>query len=78
MEQFIKGYSKVSHLSKESEILNKETKPKLVGSLMILLTALQSAESYMNEHSDIIFKSMDELMKQTELTKTLIENKTLP
>ena len=75
MEQFSKEYSKISHLSKDSETLNKLTKPKLVESLMIALTALQLADSYMKKQSDTILKSMDELMKQTELTRTLIENK---
>ena len=66
MEQFSKKYSKLSHLSKDSEILNKQTKPKLVESLMIALTPLQLADSYMKIKSDAALKSMDELMKQTE------------
>ena len=75
MEQFSKKYSKLSHLSKDSEILNKQTKPKLVESLMIALTALQLADSYMKKQSDTILKSIDEVMKQTELNRTHIENK---
>ena len=75
MEKFSKEYSKLNPLSKDSEILNKQTKPKIVESLMIALTALQLADSYMKKQSDTILKSMDELMKQTEITRTLIENK---
>ena len=73
MEQFSKEYSKLSHLSKDSDTLNKQTKPKLVESLMIALTALQLADSYMKKQSDSILKSVDELMKQTELTRTLMK-----
>ena len=75
IEQFSKEYSKVSHLSKESETLNKQTKPKLVESLKIALTTLQLANSCMKKQSDTILNSMDELMKQTDLTRTFIENK---
>ena len=49
MEQFSKEYSKISHLSKDFETLNKLTKAKLVESLMIALTALQLADSYMKK-----------------------------
>ena len=63
MEQFSKEYSKLGHLSKDSEILNKQTKPKLVENLIIALTALQIADSYMKKQSDAILKSMDELME---------------
>ena len=42
---------------------------------MIALTVLQLADSYMKKQSDTILKSMDELVKQTELTRTLIENR---
>ena len=41
MEQFSEEYSKLSHLSKDFEYLIKQTKPKLVESLMIALTILQ-------------------------------------
>ena len=75
MEQFSKRYSKLNHLSKDFETLNKQTKPKLVESLMIALTAPQLADSYMKKQSGTTLKSMDELMKQTELTRTLIKNK---
>ena len=47
IEQFSKVYSELSHLSKDSGFLNKQTKPKLVESLMTALTALQFADSYM-------------------------------
>ena len=66
MEQFNKEYSKLSHLSKNPGTLNKLTKPKLVESLIIPLTAHQLAESYMKKQSDTIFNSKDGLMKQTE------------
>ena len=61
-------------MSKDYETSNKQTKPKLFESLMIALTALQTADSYMKKQSDTILETMDELMKQTELTRTLIEN----
>ena len=63
MEQFSKEYCKLRHLAKDSEILNEQTKPKIVESLMIAITALQLADSYMKKQSDTILKSMDELMK---------------
>ena len=47
MEQSSYEYFKLSHLSKDSETLNKQTKPKLVESLVIALTALQLADSCM-------------------------------
>ena len=76
MEKFNAEYFKLSKLSSESEFLNKQTKPKLVESLIVSLTALQLADSYIKKkQSDTILKSMDELMKLTELTRTLIENK---
>ena len=49
MEQFRKEYSKLNHLSKDSEISNKKTKPKIVESLMIAQTALQLADSYLKK-----------------------------
>ena len=49
MEQFSREYSKSSHLSKDFEILNKKTKPKLFERLMIALIALQLADSYMKQ-----------------------------
>ena len=64
----------MSHLFKDSEILNKQTKPKLVERLLVALIALQLAESCMKKQSDVTLKSMDELMKRTELTRTLVEN----
>ena len=75
MEQFSKESSKLSYLSKDFEILDKQTKPKLVESLMIALTALHLADSCMKKNSATILKSMDELMEQTELASTLTENK---
>ena len=75
MEQFRREYSNLSLLFVDSEILNKQTTPKLVESLMIAPTALQLADSYMKKQSDNILKSMDELMEQTELTRTLVEIK---
>ena len=74
MEQFSREYSSISHLSKDSEILSIQTKPKLVESLMIALTALQPVDSFMTTHSDTILKSMHTIMMQTELTAILIEN----
>ena len=74
MEQFSRDYSKLNNLSKDAEILNKQTKPKLVESLMIALTALQLTDYYMKKQSDTFLKSMDELVKRTELTRKLIEN----
>ena len=55
--------------------MNKQTKPKLVESLMIVIIALQLAYSYKKKQSDTILKSMDQIMKQTELTRTCIKNK---
>ena len=75
MEPFRREYSKLKHLPKGSEILNKQTKPKLVESLMFALTAFQLVDSYMRKQSDTIWKSMAELMKQPELTRKLIANK---
>ena len=46
MEQFSREYSRLSHLSKDSGILNKLTKLKLVESLMMAQTALQLADCY--------------------------------
>ena len=42
---------------------------------MIVPTALQLADSYMEKQSHTILQSMDELMKKTELTRMLIEKK---
>ena len=53
MEQFSREYSKLSHLSKDSEILSKLTKPKLVESLMTALTAFQLADSHIKK-SDFV------------------------
>ena len=77
MEQFGWDYYKLSHLSKDYEILNEQTKHKLFESLVIALTALQLGDSYMKSQCDTNLKSMDELKKQTELTRTLIEKKKL-
>ena len=75
METLSTEYSILSQLSKDSEILNKQTKHKIVESLMIALTALQLADFFMKQQTDTILKSMEESMKQTEVTRTLIENK---
>ena len=56
MEQFSKESSKLSYLSKDFEILDKQTKPKLVESLMIALTALHLADSYMKKTIWYYFK----------------------
>ena len=75
MEKFSRNYSKLSHLSMDSENLNKQTKLTLVESLMIALTALRLADSYMKKkQSDTTLRLMDDLIKQTELTRTLSEN----
>ena len=66
MEQFSLEYSELSHLSKDSENLNNQTKPKLVESLMISLTVLPLTDSHMKKQSYIFLRSIDELMKQTE------------
>ena len=44
MEQFRREYSKLCHLSMESGNLNKQSKPKLVKSLMIAITTLLVAD----------------------------------
>ena len=55
METLSTEYSILSQLSKDSEILNKQTKHKIVESLMIALTALQLADSYMKKTNLILF-----------------------
>ena len=55
MEQFSREFSKLSHFSKDSEIFNIQTKPKLVESLMIALTALQLADSYLKKNNLTLF-----------------------
>ena len=62
-------------MSKDSEGVNKETKSKLIENFVVALTATQSANSQLKKHSGIILKSMDELMKQNEIKRSLIENK---
>ena len=62
-------------MSEDAEIMNKQTKSKVVESLMIAPTALQLADFYMEKQSVTTLKSMAELMKQTELTRTFTENK---
>ena len=74
-ENFSKEYTKGAHLSKDSEGVNKETKSKLIENFVVALTATQSANSQLKKHSGIILKSMDELMKQNEIKRSLIENK---
>ena len=49
MEQFSRKYSKLVNLCKDAEILNKQTKLNLVESLIIDLTTLQLADSYMKK-----------------------------
>ena len=72
MKQISKDNPNLSHLSKDSEISNKQTNLKLVESLMIAQTVLQLADSYRKKQYDTNLKSMGEVMKQTELTRTLI------
>ena len=50
-------------MSKDSETLIKETKPKLGENLMIALTVLQLADSCMKKQSGTNLKSMDAIMK---------------
>ena len=63
MEHSSRNYYKLGHLSKDSETLNKQAKPKLVESKMFALTARQLADSYKKKQIDTILKSVDELMK---------------
>ena len=57
MEQFSEEYSKLRHLSKDSQKLNKQNKPNFFESLMTAATALQTADSYMKKNqSDTILK----------------------
>ena len=75
MEHLIKKYSNLNHFSKDSENLIMQTLPTLVESLMIPLSALQSVNSYMKKQPNIKLKSMDEIMKQTEISRRFIENR---
>ena len=46
-------YSRLNHLSMDSEILDNQTRPNLVESLMIALTALQIADFYMKKQNNL-------------------------
>lgn len=73
MENFSDQYSKIDKITIENDTLNKMTKPKLVETLLIALTALKLADNHMKKQADSIMRSNDELLKQCELSRTLTE-----
>ena len=71
MEEFSQCYGKINSIPIESDSLNKLTKPKLIESLMLALTALKLADIHLKKQADSILRSTDELLKQCELSRTL-------
>ena len=53
-------------MSKDFEILNKETKPKFVECLIIGLTALHLADSYIHEETICHYFKVDEWINEAD------------
>ena len=49
MERFNRDFCKLGSFIKDFEVLNKQKKPKIFGSVMISPAALQSTDSYMKK-----------------------------
>ena len=72
VEQFIREYYKLDNFPKDTEILNKQTKPKLNESVMIAPAALHWTTSYMKRKQTVwIFCKISEWnIERTEIPRS--------